>query len=239
MESVIFITGATSGIGKCTAEFLAANGYSVVLLGRNREKIDELKKKLGKQCLGTYSVNLEEIEMIAPIFDDLRAKQVKLNGLVHCAGVDSSLAPVRLAKNENIERLMRLHVEAFVEMCKCFYKRTVSNDGSSIVAISSLASVMCQKNSLDYSMSKAALNAAVKVTAKEYLKRNIRVNAILPANVDTPMCANLKKLGGIETIQPLGFIEPIYISYMIEFLLSEKASYITGSLFPISAGMEY
>ena len=98
---------------------------------------------------------------------------------------------------------------------------------------------MCQKNSIDYSVSKAALNASVKVISKEFIKRGIRVNAILPANVDTRMCDNLKKLGSVLDIQPMGFIEPRHVSYLIEYLLSDKAKYITGGLIPISAGMEY
>ena len=239
MNRTILVTGATSGMGADAVLYLADHGYSVVLVGRNEEKLQKMGQLLSTSCLASCRADLTDMESIAPLFADLKEREIMLDGLVYCAGADSSAAPVRTIRNENVRRLLTLHTEAFVEMCKFFYRRDFSNEGSSIVAISSLASLMCRKNSLDYSVSKAALNAAVKVMSREFLKRNIRVNAILPANVDTPMCDNLKKVCDITSIQPMGFIEPIHISYMIEYLLSDKAKYITGGLIPISAGMEY
>lgn len=239
MGKTYIITGSTSGIGKKTAEYLASKGNRLVLLGRDNDKLDTIKGAISESCLGTYSIDLTIPENIEEIFKDLRTKGIKLDGLIHCAGLDTSAMPVRLVKIENIDKLMKLHVEAFIELSKWFYKKDISNVGASIIGISSLASISCLQNSIDYSASKAALNAAVKVMAKEFLKRDIRVNAILPANVDTPMCDNLKKLGDITSIQPMGFISPEYITYLIEFLLSEKARFITGALIPVSAGMDY
>ena len=98
-----------------------------------------------------------------------------------------------------------------------------SQPGASIIEILSLAALMCQRNSIDYSSSKVATNTAVKVMAKEFLKRGIRVNSIMPVNVDTPMSKKLKETINIEAIQPMGFIELEQVVYMIEFLLSKKA----------------
>lgn len=239
MDKVVLVTGATSGIGADAVQYISESGYSVVIVGRNEEKLQQTRNSLQAKCVAFYNVDLTDIEQIQSMFSKIREDGIVLDGMVHCAGVDTTSIPTRSIKNESISRLMHIHTESFIEMCKLFYKRDISKEGSSIVAISSLAAIMCQRNTLDYSVSKAALNAAVKVISKEFLKRNIRVNAILPANVDTPMCDNLKKLGEITSIQPMGFIEPRQVSYMIEYLLSEKAKYITGGLIPISAGMEY
>lgn len=236
---IILVTGSSSGIGLCVSRFLIENGYKLVLVDRNNEKLEELKADYKQAVLKTYSVDLCQFEQINALFDDLNANQIKLDGLVHCAGVEGSLSPVRLIKHDYLDLLMKLHYEAFVEMGRLFYKKNASNDGASMIAMSSLASIMCTPNSIDYSASKAALNAAIKVMSKEFLKRNIRVNGIMPANVNTPMCKNLDSFTDIKAIQALGFIEPIDIAYLIEFLLSDKSKYITGALIPVSAGMNY
>ncbi len=239
MNKTVLITGATSGIGEDCARYLSCKGYDILIIGRNKEKLDALKAEFKDRCINSFQCDLTENEAVDAIFSEIKDKKIFLDGLIHCAGIDSFAAPVRMIKNESVEKSFSLHTEVFVKMCKSFYRKEISNEGSSIIAISSLASLMCQRNSLDYSVSKAALNAAVKVISKEFIKRGIRVNAILPANVDTPMCDNLKKMGNIEDIQPMGFIEPRYVSFMVEYLLSDKSKYMTGELIPISAGMEY
>jgi short-subunit dehydrogenase len=234
----ILITGATSGIGKEAAYYLSNKGQAVFLTGRREEILENISNEL-ENCLGTFAFDLANINEIQLLFDEIKNKGIKLDALIHCAGLEGGLAPARLAKWETLDLLLRVHYLSFVEMGKQFYKRGISNDGSVIIGMSSLAALMCEKNSIDYSGSKAAMNAAVKVMAKEFLKRNIRVNAILPANVDTPMCKNLKGTIDIEAIQPMGYIEPLQVVYLMDFLLSDKAKYITGALLPISAGMEY
>ena len=91
-----------------------------------------------------------------------------------------------------------------------------------------------------YAASKAALNAAVKVMGREFLKRYQRVNAILPTFVDTPMAVRMDDaLGDLDSKvagQPLGLIAPEQIAYLVEFLISDKSSYITGACIPVSAG---
>lgn len=236
----ILITGATSGIGYAIAEYLASlNSYELILIGRNQSVFFTMKEKLKDALVATYSFDLTNIETIECVFDDLKNRNIKLDGLIHCAGNKGTFSPIRSVKVKNLAFLMKLHYEVFVEMARLYYKKSASNEGGSIIGISSLDSLICQKNIIDYSASKAALNAAVKVMSKEFLKRNIRVNAILPANVDTPMCSNLKELIDIASIQPMGLIDPREIAYLAEFLLSDKAKYITGALIPVSAGMEY
>ena len=89
-----------------------------------------------------------------------------------------------------------------------------------------------------YAASKSAMNTAVKVMAKEFVKRKIRVNGILPAYVDTRMTQDIEDFVDVEKRQPFGLIDPRQIAYLAEFLLSEKSRFITGALIPVSAGME-
>lgn len=141
---------------------------------------------------------------------------------------------------EIMKEVTAINYYSFVELGKYFNKKKYSNDRASVVAISSSAAETCTKGMCTYAASKAALNAAVKVMGREFLKRYQRVNAILPTFVDTPMAVRMDDaLGDLDSKiagQPLGLIDPGQIAYLVEFLISDKSSYITGACIPVSAG---
>ena len=232
----ILITGATSGIGLETTRYLNRKGYRVIPVGRDEEKTRQVSEETG---IAEYFIcDLEKTQNIRDLFDWCQDKDIKLDGLVHAAGYAINM-PIRSAQMEHIERQMRIHYFSFVEMCKGFYSRKVSNDGSSIIALSSLSSLTRLKGSIAYASSKSALNTAVSIAAKEFSKRRIRVNALMPAYVDTRMNEGLDTLIDIKEKQPMGLIPPQNIAAIIGFLLSSQSEYITGALIPVSAGMEF
>lgn len=235
-KKTILITGATSGIGLETAKYLKKNGYDLVLVGRNKEKVESVCSELN--IFARYICDLEEIEKIGGIFKYCLDTNIKLDGFVHAAGYAINM-PIRNYKLEHAEKQMKLNYYAFLELCKCFYSRKISNDGSSIVALSSISASKKLKGSVLYSASKSALNTAVVISAREYVKRHIRVNALMPAYVDTRMNEGLEDFIDIKKEQPMGLIPPVEVAKCIGFLLSDNSKYITGSLIPISAGMEF
>ena len=234
------ITGGSSGIGKTVAKHLASLGAYIIIVGRTKEHLQQVVSELDSDC--DYIIcDLTNTDQISDIFDWLKAKNIKLDGMIHCAGVEYS-EPVRVQKIENTRELMAINVEAFLELEKYFIKPKLSNAGSSIVVMSSIASVACEAGMSAYAGAKAAINAAVKVSAKEFNNRKIRVNGIMPAFVDTPMTEKSYRGSGddfkeyIDSVQPLGLIEPEQIAYLTEFLLSDKAKYITGAIIPVGGG---
>ena len=232
----IMITGATSGIGLETAKYLHELGYKLLLIGRNQEKLNGVVKEINAEY--SYVIDLENTKDIKGIFTYCQENGIKLDGLVHAAGYAINM-PIRAFSLEHAENLMKLNYYAFLEMCKHFYSKKVSNDGASIVALSSLSCETMLKGSVLYSASKKALNTAVTVSSKEFTKRAIRVNAVMPAYVDTRMNDGLEDLIDINEKQPFGLIPPRDVAEAVEFLLSDKSRYITGSLLPVSAGMEF
>ncbi len=235
-EKTILITGSTSGIGLASAEYLFKSGYKVVLVGRNKEKLQDISRELGNSEY-IFS-DLEQTARIKMIFEEIRDRNLRLDGMLHAAGYVIN-APVRLTTIEHMERQMKVHYYAFLELCKGFFNRKVSNDGASILAISSLASFTLMKGSILYSASKSAINSAVVVASKEFVNRSIRVNGLLPGYVDTRMTSGLDELIDVKKKQPLGIIPPESIAEVVEFFMSEKSRFITGALIPISAGMEF
>lgn len=238
----ILITGATSGIGKTIAEQFAKEGARLVLVGRREEILRQLQKDFGQDTI-TIPCDLSKTEDIEKIFTVCRENACKLNGLVHCAGI-AEMCGIRMFETEDAMNMMNVNTFSFVELCKHFSVKKNSYDASGVVAISSISSIRNDAGMILYSMSKAALNSAVKTMSKEFLKRKIRVNGILPANVKTDMFVSGEDTfeDFMETAlerQPLGIIDTEQVSYLAEFLLSDNAKYITGELIVMSGGMTY
>lgn len=238
MEKTILVTGASSGIGAAVSKYLSEQGYFTILVARDEDKLRKVQQTIHRDSL-IVPYDLMDLENIEKIFEDCRKNELKLDGMVHCAGMNQDI-PIRSNDINVMQEVTTVNYYAFVELGKYFNKRKYSNDRASIVAISSAASISCVKGMCTYSASKAALNASVKVMGKEFLKRKQRVNAILPTFVNTPMVARMEEsLGDLDEKikgQPLGLIEPEQIAYLVEFLLSDKSSYITGACIPVSGG---
>lgn len=236
------ITGATSGIGRETAYILAEQGCRLVITGRNEEQLKMMEKKLPCDTL-IIPYDLQDLDNIEQIFLCCKEKNVKLDGLIHSAGIAKN-AIIRANEWRELEEVMRVNCLSFIELGKYFGMKKYSNDGAAVVAISSIASCLNDAGMVQYSASKSALNSAVKTMSKEFVKRRIRVNAILPANVNTEMF-----LSGQEYIedfmenalkrQPLGIIDVEQVVYLIEFLLSDNSKYITGEWIAMGGGMTY
>ena len=239
------ITGASSGIGESCVKALASDDVRQIIVGRNIEKLIKLSKELPGEIF-PIKYDLIDLENIKSLFLTCSERGFKLDGMVYCAGLDG-FWPVKVNQPDKMQEVMTVNCFAFVEMSKCFYSKSISNDGASIVAVSSISSLTNEKGMLAYSMSKAALNSAVKTISKEFVRRRIRVNAILPGGVDTQMAypkeAMLKGIKNDEitndNAQPLGIIPTKFISDQILYLLSEQAQYITGELYTVSAGRTY
>ena len=238
MDKYILVTGASSGIGEATARYLASCSYNLVLVARRKEKLEQLERELETEVL-CVPFDLSNTEEIEDIFKTCKEQGIKLSGMVHCAGINRDM-PIAVNDIGAMNEVTKINYYAFVELGKFFSKKKYSCDGSSIVAISSQAAVERAKGMLTYAASKAALNVTVGVMAKEFVRRKIRVNAILPNFVDTPMVRPKESvLVGIDEKlekQPLGIISPLEVAYLAEFLLSDKSEKITGAEIPISGG---
>lgn len=238
----ILITGASSGIGESCAEYFSKKGAELILVSRNREKLLEISKRLPGES-HIYAYDLMDLQGIKNIFKFCKAEGIILDGMVHCAGMLAE-CPIKSNQLNLLEAAMQIHCFSFVELGKFFSSRLYSNEGASIVAISSVSSISCDKGMGPYSASKAALNAIVKTMAKEFATRKIRVNAILPAGVDTPMAAHKREIMGVSDEnaadgQPLGLITPEAIASLACYLLSSEARFLTGAEIPVSAGLYY
>lgn len=247
MDNLVYmITGASSGIGLSCARMLAEDNVTLFLVARNIDKLNRLSEELPGTVV-PIQYDLRNLDNIKSIFEIVKDKKCKLNGLIYSAGMNAD-CPIKVNNVTLMQETMTVNAFAFLEMGKFFYSKKYSVDGAAIVAISSIASLTCDKGMTIYSASKAALNAMVKSMSKEFLRRKIRVNAILPAGVDTPMATEkMNVLAGVgsenisnrEDPQSLGLIPSKNVASCVKMLLGDTAMYITGELLTIGAGRNY
>ena len=237
------ITGATSGIGEACTKTLASDDNRLIIVGRNTDKLYDLKNKLPGEII-PIEYDLNDLSNVGSLFEPCSKLGFKLDGMVYSAGIDSAW-PVKVNNTSKMQEIMTVNCFAFVEMCRYFYSKKNSADGSSIVAISSLASVLNEKGNCAYSMSKAALNSSIKTISKEYIRRKIRVNAILPGGVNTPMgnskgellaSAKEENVNESPDEQPLGAMTGKDIADIVCFLLNPTGAFFTGELITVSGG---
>lgn len=237
----ILVTGASSGIGRACAIMCTELGASVVLVGRDKEKLkitQEMLSQSGSHCLIPFDLaNLAETKNL---FDEA-CRHGQLSGLVHSAGV-APAAPVAYQSIAEMQTAMAVNFFSFLEMGKYFSKRKYFEAGS-VVAVSSVSAVVGWKGGSLYSGTKGALSAAIRSLAVELADKGIRVNAVLPSNIETPMYDSLAKsmnsedsLVSLIKRQPLGLGKPEDVASAVCFLLSNASRFITGSNLVVDGG---
>ena len=124
MEKSILVTGASSGIGAAVSKYLSEQGYFVVLVARNKDKLSKVEEELcgGKLSISYDLTNLEEIEKI---FQICQENGLKLDGLVHCAGINNDI-PIRANDIEVMKEVTTVNYYSFVELGKYFNKKKYS-----------------------------------------------------------------------------------------------------------------
>ncbi len=231
------IAGASSGIGAEVATQLSNEDNCVILVSRRKEQLEELSKRTkGKSII--IPADLTSEEDIQKVYETIEQDNIKLSGMVYTAGICFSKT-IKTVTMQDLENMFRINLFGFHEMCKGFYSTKHSEKGSSIVGISSYAARSCETGMSTYSMTKEAMNVLVKIMAKEYSKRRIRVNTVMPAVVKSKMAETNEwtdeELANIQKKQTFGVIPIEQVVECVKFLLSDKAYYITGENMEISA----
>ena len=237
MDKNYLIAGGSSGIGRECAKQLVSVGANVVLVSGNEEKLQKVCGELGG-CASYIVCDLSDLNNASDVFTETQKRGIVFDGMIYSAGVANPM-PIICEEVENVQNMMNVNCLSFLMLGKEFFNGKNSQKGSAIVAISSLAVEYPAKGQSVYAASKAALNMVVKIMAKEFVRRKIRVNSIMPSYVDTPMIHDTTKAfmdNGVENL-PLGVIDPVQIAALAEFLLSDKAQYMTGASIPVSAGI--
>jgi NAD(P)-dependent dehydrogenase (short-subunit alcohol dehydrogenase family) len=242
-QQKFLVTGATSGIGEGVARVLNQHGAFVVLVGRRLEKLQKVQSSLAFPTQSELIVfDLEKPFSLKSILTQSVEKSGKFTGMVNAAGVDST-KPLKLLSNKDFDALFLLNITTPFSIVKeLTHKNIFSDEGGSIVFISSVMGSYGQKGKIAYSASKAAIKGMVASMALELANKKIRVNSVSPGIVETPLTEKLFKIldenaqKEIERKHPLGFGKVDDVANLVAFLLSKQAAWITGSDYFIDGG---
>ena len=234
------VTGASSGIGRAVAIELSSR-YNLVLNGRDAARLEETKSACNsgaEVCL--YPFDLGHVDVISESVAELmKNSEIKISSFVHCAGV-SRLLPVRSTKVDDLRETFNTNVFAPFLIVQALASRRINGEAlKSVVFISSNISNRGSKAFAAYGASKSGLDGLMRCLAVE-LAPNVRVNSVLPGAVRTRMTegifANQDVVERMKSRYPLGLGSVSNIADAVSFLLSEKASWITGQQIVVDGG---
>lgn len=238
----IVMTGASSGLGRQTCITLSRLGAKVSLIARNEEKLKETVSLMEGTGHYIYPFDITQIDGIEEVIKTITSVNGKINGFVHAAGVGTS-KPLSMTKYDFLQSMMTLHVYSFVEFVRVIAKKKISDDGVSIVAVSSATTISADKGKVAYVATKGALDRLVRPMAVELGEsRKFRINTVNPGWIKTDMFYNFVEEQGQERMDEilkpcfLGASEPADVANTIAFLLSDASKMITGQNIVIDGG---
>lgn len=235
-EKVAVVTGGASGIGLATTKKLLSEGANVVILDLKMD--EEIINSLGENVL-YLKCDVSNEENVKNCIEEIIKKFNHIDYLVANAGIGGSASKPHEVSMDEWNKVISVNQTGIFLLNKYVINEMLKNGKGAVVNTSSMYGLVGSTTSFAYSASKGAINQMTRSLALTYARDNIRVNAIAPGYVDTPILSmvpdNIKETMGNEL--PIGRLgKDTEIANLICYLLSDDASFITGSIIPIDGG---
>ena len=240
-EKVAVVTGGNSGIGLATAKRFQEEGAKVVISGRSKKTLDEAVKTIGNGVLAIQT-DVSQLAELDKLYAEVSKELGKIDVLFVNAGV-AKFAPLADTSESTYDVKFNFNIKgAYFTIQKAI---PLLNDGASIILNTSVAGSKGNPNTSAYSATKAALRSLARTAAAELVDRGIRVNAVAPGPIVTPIFGKTglpqeavdqfaKEI--IEKVPMKRFGQPEEVAATVAFLASDDASYITGVEINVDGG---
>ena len=229
------VTGASRGIGRAVALELKSKDFSIIGTATSQAGVDTLIEN----GIEGYILDLNSPNSIGNFWEQLEADKKNISVLVNNAGITRDNIVLRMSDDEWSD-IMNVHLNGTFQLCKRSLKMMLKNKWGRIINISSASASIGNRGQSNYAAAKAGVEAFTKSLAKEVGKRDITINAVAPGFIATDMTEQNDGVNAEYLIKeiPLGrFGEPEEVAGLVDFLCSERASYITGQTIHINGGL--
>ncbi len=224
MDLTVFITGATSGIGKATAEFLAKHGYRLILCGRKEDRLKELKQTLGKQtAITTLQFDVRDKEAVFSAIESLPENFRDIDVLINNAGNAHGMSSIQDGDINDWDAMLDINVKGLLYVSRAILPKMIEKNSGFIVNIGSTAGKEVYPKGNVYCASKSAVEAINKGMRMDLNQYNIRVSAIHPGLVETAF-SDVRFKGDTERAKKVyqGYkaLQPEDIAEIIHFVIT-------------------
>ena len=240
MEKQVLITGSSRGIGKASALYLAKNGYNIVLhCNKNMKKALEVQKEIE-----TYSVNARILQFNVKDREECRqilTEDIEKNGIYYGVVLNAGIARDNVfpaMEDKEWDDVIGTNLGGFYNVLKPVVMPMIQNRVKGrIIAMSSISGLSGNRGQVNYSASKAGIIGAVKALSLELAKRGITVNCIAPGVIETDMIKDLP-VDEMKKLIPMKRAgKPEEVASLVNYLMSEDSSYITGQVISVNGGL--
>jgi len=237
-EGCVVIVGASGGVGSELSRRLADRGVKLMLAGRGEEKLSRLGEELGVSWRVTEASDFDDVERL---FSEAADEHGGVWGAVNLAG-SIILKPSHATSKSDLEDALAQNVTTAFAVTRSASKVMRRGEGGSIVLVSSCAATVGLSNHEAISAAKAGVEGLTRAAAATYAEAGIRVNAVAPGLVDTPMASSIiandaaRKYS--EAMHPLGRLgKPEDVASAINWLLDLENSWVTGQVLGVDGGL--
>lgn len=239
---IALVTGASRGIGKCTAITLASYGATVIVnYNGSKEKAEEVVAEIeangGKAV--TYCCNVSDYEAVETMMKDIVKEHGSLDILVNNAGITKDGLLMKMSEAD-YDAVLDTNLKGTFNCIKHISRQMLKQKSGRIINLSSVVGVYGNAGQVNYSASKAGVIGITKSVAKELGSRGITVNAVAPGFIVTEMTDAMtdeakKQVSDHIAMKRLGDVKDV--AEMVAFLASDKAAYVTGQVICVDGGM--
>lgn len=239
-QKVAIVTGGASGLGLAIAERFIQEKIATVIIGRDKDKLNAAKEKLGNLC-HVYAFDLNDQSSIPALVSSIKTDHGRIDILVNNAGINLKKEMTEVTDAE-FQKILQTNVSGVFSLSREVAKVMIAQNGGCIVNISSMAAHYGIPKVIAYTASKAAIEGMTRSMAVDLSPLGIRVNCVAPGFIATNMSATAlngdpERKQRVLSRTPMGKLgTPADVANAVNFLVSSEAAFITGAVLPVDGG---